>query len=60
MAGAGLWRNIRLFPERRFDADFSLIFWLAGLWFYLKSFFVLLLLVYVGVGPYSIFGRCQI
>ena len=60
MAGAGIWRNIRLFPERRFDADFSLIFWLAGLWFLSEKLLVLLLLVHVGVGPYSIFGRCQI
>ncbi len=62
MAGAGIWRNIRLFPERRFDADFSLIFWLAGLWFYLKSFLYFCYLYMLGLDPtpYSVAVKFEI
>ena len=40
----------RWFPRRRFDADFPLVLWFAGLWFYLKSFFVPLLCIHVRPG----------
>jgi len=51
MAGVGILSNLKLFPERRFDADFSLIFWLAGLWFYLKCFLYFCYLYLLGLDP---------
>jgi len=39
----------RWFPGRRFDADFPLVFWFAGLWFYLKSFLYLCYLYMFGL-----------
>lgn len=43
--------RLRLFPERRFDQDFPLVFWLAGLWFYLKSFLYFCYLYMLGLDP---------
>lgn len=40
-----------LFPERRFDADFPLAFWFAGLWFYLKSFLYVCYVYIQGLEP---------
>jgi hypothetical protein len=44
-------------PERRFDADFPLAFWFAGLWMYLKSFLYLCNVYSMGLEPppYSTF-----
>ena len=39
------------FPSRRFDADFPLVLWFAGLWFYLKSFLYLCYLYMFGLEP---------
>jgi hypothetical protein len=39
------------FPQRRFDADFPLAFWFAGLWFYLKSFLYLCYIYMLGLEP---------
>ena len=39
------------FPRRRFDEDFPLAFWFAGLWFYLKSFLYLCYLYMIGTEP---------
>ncbi|MGC8605342.1 MAG: hypothetical protein ACP5VS_16865 [Desulfomonilaceae bacterium] len=51
MAGVGILKNIKLFPERRFDNDFSFVFWLAGLWFYLKTFLYFCYLYMLGLDP---------
>ena len=39
------------FPERRFDLDFPLPLWFAGLWFYLKSFLYLCYVWMAGMDP---------
>jgi hypothetical protein len=39
----------RWFPNRRFDADFPLVLWFTGLWFYLKSFLYLCYLYMFGL-----------
>ncbi|MCX5862401.1 MAG: hypothetical protein WCG29_00895 [Desulfomonile sp.] len=39
------------FPQRRFDAEFPLVFWFVGLWFYLKSFLYVCYLYMLGVEP---------
>lgn len=39
------------FPKRRFDPDFPLAFWYAGLWFYLKSFLYLCYVYMLGLDP---------
>ncbi|MGC8660659.1 MAG: hypothetical protein ACP5U1_16455, partial [Desulfomonilaceae bacterium] len=44
-------KSFELFPERRFDADFPMVFWLAGLWFYLKTFLYLCYLYMLGLDP---------
>jgi hypothetical protein len=41
----------RWLPERRFDADFPLAFWFAGLWMYLKSFLYLCNVYSMGLEP---------
>jgi len=41
----------RLFPKRRFDLDFPLALWFAGLWFYLKSFLYVCYLYMLGLDP---------
>lgn len=43
--------TLRWFPRRRFDPDFPLAFWFAGLWFYLKSFLYLCNLYMIGLEP---------
>jgi hypothetical protein len=45
------WWNLRWFPERRMDPDFPLALWLAGLWFYLKSFLYFCYVYMTGVEP---------
>jgi hypothetical protein len=44
-------RTIHWFPGRRFDADFPLVLWFAGLWFYLKSFLYLCYVYMLGIEP---------
>ncbi|MBI5250215.1 MAG: hypothetical protein HY912_12035 [Desulfomonile tiedjei] len=39
------------FPQRRFDEDFPLAFWFAGLWFYLKSFLYFCYVYMLGTEP---------
>ena len=39
------------FPARRFDPDFPLAFWFAGLWFYLKSFLYICYVYMLGTEP---------
>ncbi len=39
------------FPKRRFDPDFPVAFWFAGLWFYLKGFLYLCYLYMIGTEP---------
>jgi hypothetical protein len=39
------------FPQRRFDLDFPLAFWFAGLWLYLKSFLYLCYIYMLGLEP---------
>ena len=41
----------RWFPDRRFDADFPLVLWFAGLWLYLKSFLYLCYIYMFGLEP---------
>jgi len=46
--------NLRLsywFPRRRFELDFPLVFWFAGLWLYLKSFLYLCYVYMMGIEP---------
>ncbi len=45
------WWSFTWFPKRRFDPDFPLAFWFAGLWFYLKSFLYLCYLYMIGTEP---------
>ncbi len=47
----GNWLGVRFFPDRRFDPDFPLAFWFAGLWLYLKSFLYLCYLYKLGLDP---------
>lgn len=46
-----LW-SFEWFPARRFDDEFPLVFWFAGLWFYLKGFLYVCYLYMLGVEPY--------
>lgn len=39
------------FPERRFEEDFPMALWFAGLWFYLKSFLYLCNVYMAGLEP---------
>lgn len=39
------------FPRRRFELDFPLVFWFAGLWLYLKSFLYLCYVYMMGIEP---------
>ena len=39
------------FPQRRFDLDFPLAMWFAGLWFYLKSFLYVCYVYMLGTEP---------
>lgn len=39
------------FPARRFDPAFPMVFWFAGLWFYLKSFLYVCYLYMLGLEP---------
>jgi len=41
----------RWFPLRRFNTDFPLVLWFAGLWFYLKSFLYLCYVYMFGLEP---------
>jgi hypothetical protein len=43
--------KLNLFPERRFESDFPMVFWMAGLWFYLKSFLYFCYLYMLGLDP---------
>jgi hypothetical protein len=45
------WLPFQWFPQRRFDPDFPLAFWFAGLWFYLKSFLYLCYIYMLGLEP---------
>jgi hypothetical protein len=45
-----LW-GLQWFPKRRFDTDFPLALWFAGLWFYLKSFLYLCYVYMLGLDP---------
>lgn len=47
--------RLNLFPERRFELDFPLVYWFAGLWFYLKGFLYICFLFMIGSdpGPYE-------
>ena len=47
--------RLNLFPERRFETDFPLVYWFAGLWFYLKGFLYVCFLFMIGSdpGPYE-------
>jgi len=45
------WLPVLFFPQRRFDPDFPLAFWFAGLWFYLKSFLYLCYIYMFGLEP---------
>jgi len=38
-------------PARRFEPDFPLALWFAGLWFYLKSFLYICYLYMIGLDP---------
>ncbi len=51
MPQAAILNKLKLFPEKRFDTDFPLVFWLAGLWFYLKSFLYFCYLYMLGLDP---------
>jgi len=51
MPQAAILSKLKLFPERRFDTNFPLVFWLAGLWFYLKSFLYFCYLYMLGLDP---------
>lgn len=44
-------RSFQWLPERRFDLDFPLAFWFAGLWLYLKSFLYLCNVYTMGLEP---------
>jgi len=44
-------RSFHWFPRRRFEPDFPLVFWFAGLWFYLKSFLYLCYVYMMGLDP---------
>lgn len=44
------WTN-RWFPQRRFDVHFPLVLWLAGLWFYLKTFLYICYVYMFGLEP---------
>ncbi len=50
-----LWERFSLFPDRRFDSDFPLVYWFAGLWFYLKGFLYICFIYMLGSdpGPYE-------
>lgn len=54
--------SYRLFPERRFDPNFPLVFWFAGLWFYLKAFLYVCYLYGLGLepAPYSLAIKIEI
>jgi|UniRef100_A0A7C4AQK2 hypothetical protein len=41
----------KLFPPRRFESDFPLAVWFAGLWLYLKSFLYVCFLYMIGLDP---------
>ncbi len=43
--------SYKIFPERRFDSDFPLPFWFAGLWLYLKAFLYICYLYGLGLEP---------
>ncbi len=45
------WWNLRWFPDRRLEPDFPLALWLAGLWFYLKSFLYFCYVYMAGMEP---------
>ncbi len=45
------WWNLRWCPDRRMEPDFPLALWLAGLWFYLKSFLYFCYVYMAGMEP---------
>ena len=45
------WLPFQWFPQRRFDPNFPLAFWFAGLWFDLKSFLYLCYIYMLGLEP---------
>lgn len=55
MVSKGLFDRLSIFPERRFELDFPLVYWFAGLWFYLKGFLYVCFLFMLGSdpGPYE-------
>jgi hypothetical protein len=50
-SGSDMGRSWQLFPRGRFDPDFPLALWFAGLWFYLKSFLYVCYLYMLGLDP---------
>lgn len=52
----------KCFPARRFDADFPIAVWLAGLWLYLKGFLYICYLYMLGLepAPYSLYAQIEI
>lgn len=54
------WLPFEMFPRRRFDPDFPLAFWFAGLWFYLKAFLYLCYLYMLGLEPTPYTTHAQI
>ena len=55
-------KGFELFPERRFDLDFPMVYWLAGIWFYLKTFLYVCYLYMLGLDPtpYSASAKFEI
>jgi len=45
------WWPSGLFPRRRFDPDFPLVYWFVGLWLYLKSFLYFCYVYMLGIEP---------
>ncbi len=54
--------SLKWFPRERLDADFPMALWLAGLWFYLKSFLYICYLYMLGLDPtpYSTLAKMEI
>ena len=51
MGNSSIFQKLSLFPDRRFESNFPMVFWLAGLWFYLKSFLYFCYLYTLGLEP---------
>jgi hypothetical protein len=46
-----IWNPFGWFPNKRFEDTFPLVYWFAGLWFYLKSFLYLCYIYMLGIEP---------